>query len=315
LPLLTIEELGVTFETLQGNVKAVQNVSFEILEQETLALIGETGCGKSVVAQTILRLLPGNVRVNGKILFNGRDLLQLDETEIASLRGKEIAIIFQNPSLALNPVYPIGWQVGEPFRIHQNFDRKQSLRESLHLLTLMKFEKPSSAVNMYPFEFSGGMNQRSLIASALALHPSLLIADEPTQGLDRELITQIIVQLDSARKTYSSSMLLITHDLTVAREISNQIAVMYAGEIVEQSSPSLFFQFPLHPYSQGLLQSLPENGFHPIPGHSPSMINAPGGCQFHPRCAWAEDRCRSEKPGEFRIDKRLVRCFLYDRTA
>jgi peptide/nickel transport system ATP-binding protein len=313
MSLLTIEGLEVTFENQAGNVRAVQNISLQIHAQETMALIGETGCGKSVVAQSILRLLPGNARLSGTILFNNRNLLQLNEKEMASLRGKEIAIILQNPSLALNPVYTIGWQVGEPFRIHQNFDRKRLLQEARSLLAQMKFEKPHSAVKMYPFEFSGGMNQRVLIASALALHPLLLIADEPTRGLDRELIDEIIPLLDLSRKKYASSLFLITHDLTVAREISDRIAVMYSGEIIEQASASVFFHKPLHPYSQGLLGSLPENGFHPIPGHSPSMIDFITGCQFHPRCSWANDRCRREKPGEYLVDGQRVRCFQYDR--
>lgn len=312
LPLLTIEKLEVNFDTYQGKVKAVKKVSLEVISQETLALIGETGCGKSVIAQSILRLLPNNAQINGKILFRDLDLLKLDEKVMASIRGKEIAIIFQNPSLALNPVYSIGLQVGEPFRIHQSASRNQSIQESIRLLAYMKFEKPGSAVKMYPFEFSGGMNQRVLIATALALHPALLIADEPTQGLDRALIKQIIKQLDRARKTYSSSLLLITHDLTVAQAISDQIAVMYAGEIVEQAPTADFFQKPFHPYSQGLLGSLPENGFHPIPGQSPSLIETLPGCQFHPRCKWADDQCRGEKPELLSIDSRWVRCFLYD---
>jgi len=312
LSLLTVERLNVVFTTHQGKVKAVKNVSMTIPHQETLALIGETGCGKSVIAQSILRLLPSNAQINGRILFQGRDLLLVDEKTMASIRGKEIAIIFQNPSLALNPVYSIGWQVGEPFRIHQSANRNQSIQESVRLLSYMKLDKPESAVKMYPFEFSGGMNQRALIASALALHPNLIIADEPTQGLDRTLIKQIIEQLDRARKIHSSSMLLITHDLTVARSISDWIMVMYAGEIVEQVPTLDFFQSPMHPYSQGLLQSLPENGFHPIPGQSPSMIENLSGCQFHPRCQWAREQCRWEKPGLLPINGRMVRCFLYD---
>ena len=312
MSLLTVEELEVTFKTHRERVQAVRQVSLVISHHETLALIGDTGCGKSVIAQSILRLLPGNAIINGKIMFQGRNLLQIDEKAMTSIRGREIAIIFQNPSLALNPVYSIGWQVGEPFRIHRNYNRNQSIRESLKLLARMGFERPSSAIKMYPFEFSGGMNQRVLIASALALHPALLIADEPTQGLNRELITQVIDQLEFIRKSSSSSMLLITHDLTVARAISSQIAVMYAGEIIEEAPPSIFFQDPLHPYSQGLLQSLPERGFHPIPGHAPSMIDVLNGCQFHPRCNWANRRCREEKPGLFSVENQRVRCFLYD---
>ncbi|NLJ49890.1 MAG: ABC transporter ATP-binding protein [Candidatus Atribacteria bacterium] len=283
-----------------------------ISNQETLALIGETGCGKSIVAQSILRLLPTNAQINGRILFQGRDLLLVDEKTMASIRGKEIAIIFQNPSLALNPVYTIGWQVGEPFRIHQGAKRSQSIQESVRLLSYMKFDKPESAVKMYPFEFSGGMNQRALIASALALHPNLIIADEPTRGLDRKVIQQIIEQLDRARKIHSSSMLIITHDLSVARSISDWIMVMYAGEIVERAPTRDFFQSPFHPYAQGLLGSLPENGFHPISGQSPSMIENLQGCQFHPRCKWAKERCLSEKPELLSVNRRLIRCFLYD---
>ena len=311
LPLLTIKRLNVTFATRQGRVKAVKNISMSISNQETLALIGETGCGKSIVAQSILRLLPKNAQINGRILFQGRDLLLVDEKTMASIRGKEIAIIFQNPSLALNPVYTIGWQVGEPFRIHQGANRNQSIQESIRLLSYMRFDKPGSAVKMYPYEFSGGMNQRALIATALALHPKLIIADEPTQGLDRTLIKQIIEQLDRARKIHSSSMMLITHDLTVAQSISDWIMVMYAGEIVEQAPTRDFFQSPLHPYSQGLLGSLPKNGFHPIPGQSPSMIENLQGCQFHPRCKWAKEQCLNDKPELLSLNRRLVRCFLY----
>ena len=288
---LHLKHLTVEFETSMGKVVAVDDVSLDHEMKETLALVGETGCGKSIIARSILRLLPDNAHLSGEILYRERDLLKLSERELADIRGQEIAIIFQNPTLALNPVYRIGDQIAELFKIHQRASTKESMEYALSLLGRMGFENPEHALQMYPSQFSEGMNQRVLIALAIALHPKIIIADEPTKGLDERLKEGILKEFVEIKAEKESSLFLITHDLEAARTIADRIALMYCGQVVETGLISDFFVEPLHPYARALLKSHPAQGFVPIPGISPSMITPPPGCRFNPRCGERLEVC------------------------
>lgn len=308
---LHIKNLKVTFQTALGRVCAVDNVSLDHLDKETLALVGETGCGKSVIANSILRLLPGNADIEGQIFFRGEDLLKMSEKELSLIRGKEIGIVFQNPAMALNPVHSIGRQISEPFVVHGILKKKRSLSRAVSLLKRMRFEEAEENCKKFPFQFSGGMNQRVLIAISVALNPKVLIADEPTKALDMGLKEHVVEELEIIKQMNSSTLLLITHDLNLARKISDRIAIMYAGEIIEISPIEDFFSRQMHPYSQALLKSLPEQGFNPIPGSLPSMINPPPGCKFHPRCPLVREQCKSMKPPFITLEGRGVKCLLY----
>lgn len=304
--LLSIRGLSVKFPTEAGTVHAAVDVSLDIGREETLALVGETGCGKSVVAASVLQLLPSYAEVKGEILFGGRDLLGLGEREISEVRGREISMIFQNPSLSLNPVYTIGHQVAESAFIsgRASPDGGRSLAGSI--LSRLGLE---GLGGMYPFQLSGGMNQRTMIASAGVAGPRLIIADEPTKGLDQELVWEVCREIDIIKDLNRSSMLLITHDLEVARRTADRLAVMYAGEVMEMGPARDLLEEPLHPYTEALLKSLPERGFNPIPGSSPSAVRRPSGCLFHPRCSRAEPGCRSGPPPLRSDDRRWWRCW------
>lgn len=305
---LHIRNLTVRFDTPSGTVTAVDDVTLDHSAGECLALVGETGCGKSVLALAMLRLLPSAARVEGEVRFGDRDLMHLSEREMAAVRGREIALVPQNPSLALNPVYSIGHQIGELFRLHEKSSRRESLNRAEGLLQKMGIPRPRERLSQYPHQFSEGMNQRALIAAALALAPRLIIADEPTRGLDEVLRNEVIRELSLVRTTRETCLILITHDLTAARALSDRIAVMYAGRLVEVSPTEDFFQEPLHPYSRGLIGSLPENGFQPIPGPTPSLITTPDGCRFEPRCPRREETCSHVEPPLRQVGKRWIRC-------
>jgi peptide/nickel transport system ATP-binding protein len=312
-PLLWIDEMSVIFETPLGRVKAAQNICLKLHEKETLALVGETGCGKSVIASAILQLLPCNASVKGRAIFSGRDLLSLGEREMSRIRGQEIAIIFQNPSLSLNPIMKVAEQVAEPLQIHRRLPRHRTISMAEDMLSRFRLGSKASAV-MYPFQLSGGMNQRVMIATSLILSPRILIADEPSKSLDQPLTRQVMTDLAGIKDQIGASLLLITHDLLLARELSERIAVMYCGEILETGSSGEIFDEPLHPYTKALLDCLPERGFKPIPGSSPSMIDPPEGCRFYPRCRERHDRCLLS-PGMIKVEgrdgDREVRCWLY----
>ncbi len=312
-PLLCIDEMYVSFDTSLGRVKAAQNICLELHERETLAIVGETGCGKSVIASAILQLLPSNASVKGKAIFLGRDLLSLGEREMADIRGQEIAIIFQNPSLSLNPIMKVAEQVAEPLQIHRRLPRHRAISKAEDMLSRFKLGDKASPV-MYPFQLSGGMNQRVMIATSMILSPKILIADEPSKGLDQSLARQVMKELAGIKDEIGASLLLITHDLLLAKEVSDRIAVMYCGEIVEAGSSAEIFDEPLHPYTKALLNCLPEMGFKPIPGSSPSMIDPPEGCRFYPRCRERLDRCLLS-PKMIKVESddgdREVRCWLY----
>jgi len=301
-------------EDKNETVTAVSCLSFSIREKETLALVGETGCGKSVVAHAIMRLLPPESRVKGAIEFRGKNLLEMSEKEMAKFRGKEISIIFQNPSLALNPVYSIGHQLAEPFRIHGQEKKKEKGNTTLSkvsgALKRVGFSNPHEYLGYYPSWCSGGMNQRFLIAASTMLDPALLIADEPSKGLDRDRVSELENELKNLKEKNENALLLISHDLGFVRRLADRVAVMYAGEIIEIAGPSSLFESPRHPYTRGLLNSLPENGFVPIPGSSPPLSNPPAGCRFHPRCRIKEKRCMQEHPELKESNGSAVRCFL-----
>lgn len=293
--ILQVSGLSVQFETSLGRVQAADNVSFEIFENETLALVGETGCGKSVVASAIMQLLPKNAKSRGNIEFAGRNLLDLGEEEMAGVRGAEIAIIFQNPSLSLNPVITIGDQIAEMLQVHgEGVSRSQSIEKAAGVLQRLGLGE-RSLLKMYPFQFSGGMNQRVMIASALMLSPRIIIADEPTKGLDSATAAGTVLEMKKMKDLSGASLLLITHDPALVESIADRVAVMYCGEILEIGPCRDVFQTPLHPYTKALLDCLPERGLHPIPGASPSMTNPPQGCKFHPRCPKRCAKC-SQSP-------------------
>ncbi|AKB31275.1 Oligopeptide transport system permease protein OppB [Methanosarcina siciliae HI350] len=307
--LLEVKDLEVSFQGVK-TVTALSGVSFSIEESETLALVGETGCGKSVVAHAIMHLLPPESRVKGTVEFGGRSLLELSEKEMAKIREEEIAIIFQNPSLALNPVYSIGHQLAEPLRVHRKEKKKEAFLKVAKALKKSGFANTAECIRYYPGWCSGGMNQRFLIAASTILDPALLIADEPSKGLDRKCVTELETELTKLKREKKTALLLISHDLGFVRRLADRIAVMYAGEIVEISDPSSLFESPLHPYTRGLLNSLPEKGFVPIPGFSPPLSSPPAGCKFHPRCPLREKRCSESQPELKQTGRRAVRCFL-----
>jgi peptide/nickel transport system ATP-binding protein len=309
--LLAIENLKVAFQTPAGKVRAVDGATLKLREAETLALVGETGCGKSTIAHSVLNLLPENADFHGKIIYKGQNLLILPEIELAQLRGKEISLIMQNPALALNPVLTIGHQITEPLILRCRLKKSEAILAAKELLKKLRFKGPSHAIRAYPFEMSGGMKQRVLIGISVILNPKVIIADEPTKGLDSRLREMVLEELTLIREMNHSSLILITHDLNAAREISDRIAVMYAGEILESGATQEFFGEPLHPYSKALLESLPERGFNPIPGVSPLMIHPPEGCKFHPRCPEKKEICSKQRPDFVRTRNRDVKCVLY----
>jgi len=301
----------VEFFTVAGRVLAVDDASFIHEREESLALVGESGCGKSVIALAVMGLLPANAQVSGEVWFRGKDLLKMTEKALAELRGKELAVIPQNPSLALNPLTEVGKQLSEIYLLHEKIEKRNAASKAQGILKRMGFEEPEKLFNHFPFQFSEGMNQRVLIAAALALSPHVILADEPTKGLDDRLKEEITDALSSIKTEKKSALLLITHDLSVAGKIGDRLAVMYAGEIIETSATADFFREPLHPYSRALMNSLPENGFIPISGQTPSALNPPGGCKFHPRCKDRLGICEDEKPRINTVSGRDIKCHLY----
>ena len=302
--LIQVKDLRCSFFTDAGEVKAIDGVSFEIDDGKTLGLVGESGCGKSVTALSILRLVPsppGRI-VGGEILFRGRNLLELDEVPMRKIRGNEISMIFQEPMTSLNPVFTIGDQIGEAIRLHQGLDRKETREKTIEMLRVVKIADPEARVDDYPHQLSGGMRQRVMIAMALSCNPSLLIADEPTTALDVTIEAQILELMRELREKLGMSLLLITHDLGVVAEQADEVAVMYAGKIVERANTKAIFDRPLHPYTVGLLNSLLGMGakkkkrLEAIPGTVPSPLELPSGCRFRDRCPKAAGVCAEAEP-------------------
>jgi len=318
-PLLDIHKLTTCFASHQGIAKAVDTVSLSVMQGETLAVVGESGCGKTVLALSILGLVPdppGRV-TEGAILYKGRDLLDLSERELMKIRGNHISMIFQEPMTALNPVFRVEDQIAEPLRLHQGFTKAQALEKAVEALGLVGIPNPAKIVKSYPHELSGGMRQRVMIAMALACNPDLLIADEPTTALDVTIQAQIIDLMNELKERMDGSLMLITHDLGVVARMAQKVAVMYSGKIVELSDAAGLYAEPLHPYTQGLLASVPVLGrktrLNPIPGIVPSIFDLPEGCRFHPRCPKSFQKCAFMLPPLFEPEPgRKVRCWLYE---
>jgi oligopeptide/dipeptide ABC transporter ATP-binding protein len=321
-PLLAVENLSTRFHTRDGIVHAVNGVSFQLDAGETLALVGESGSGKSVAALSILRLVrepPGEVR--GAILFRGEDLGAKSEGAMQAIRGNAVAMVFQEPMTALHPVMSCGSQIVEAIRLHRRESRAAAREQASALLARVGIPAPEESCDRYPHEFSGGMRQRVMIAMALAANPALLIADEPTTALDVTVQAQILALLARLRAELGMAVLLITHDLGVAAEVADRVAVVYAGQIVEEGRTADLFMRPLHPYTQGLLASMPRLGggaarLVAIPGAVPDPLAPVRGCAFHPRCPLADARCRAEAPLAARpAPGRRVACFRAGEMA
>ncbi len=301
-PLLEINDLRVYFDTPRGVVKAVDGVSFKVAPGETLAVVGESGCGKSVTCHSILRLHPSNGRiVAGSISFQQVDLRSLDIPSLESYRGKEIAMIFQDPMTALNPVHTIGGQIAESIMLHRGMNRRDAFGAALRFLEIVGIPEAKRRLTEYPHQLSGGMNQRAMIAMALSCHPKLLIADEPTTALDVTIQAQILELMRQLQREQGMAIILITHDLGVVAEMADNVAVMYSGKIVEQANVEDIFQRPAHPYTVALLESLPRidrdlDKLRVIEGSVPSPFELPRGCHFTPRCHFATEECRRRSP-------------------
>ena len=319
---LEVTDLKTYFFTYEGVAKAVDGVSYRLSAGEPLGIVGESGCGKSVAALSVLRLIPdppGRVMA-GAVWFNKRNLLDLPEDQMRRIRGNRISMIFQEPMTCLNPVFTIGSQIGETIRLHQGLSRKEALAKSIEMLRLVNIPSPDKCVGRYPHELSGGMRQRAMIAMALACKPAILIADEPTTALDVTIQAQIIDLMLQLKEELGMAIILITHDLGIIAETVKRVIVMYAGKIVEQAPTRAIFKAPLHPYTQGLLRSIPRLGakfktgkarLEEIPGVVPSLHELSDGCRFATRCGYAMTKCRAEEPElEETTTDHFCRCWL-----
>jgi peptide/nickel transport system ATP-binding protein len=299
--LLEVDDLHVSFKTADGIVQAVRGVSFHVDAGQTLGIVGESGSGKSVSTQTIMGLTRG-ARITGQAMFEGRDLLTLPLSEMRKIRGAEIGMIFQDPLSSLHPYYKVGWQIVEMIRQHdKTMSKAQARARAVELLTLVGIPQADRRVDDYPHQFSGGMRQRAMIAMAMALSPKLLIADEPTTALDVTVQAQVLAVIKTLQEEFGTAVILITHDLGVVADVADNVQVMYAGAVMEKADLRTTFFAHHHPYTEGLLQSLPAYGgererLRPIHGQPPSLISLPPGCPFAPRCDYVMDRCRTETP-------------------
>ena len=301
MSLLEVTDLRVSFPTADGLVQAVRGVSFSVDSGRTIGIVGESGSGKTVLTQTLLGLTPGG-RVEGKAVFNGTDLLSLRPDQLRKVRGAQIAVIFQDPLTSMHPLFKVGWQIVEMIRSHdKSISKKQATERAVDLLGRVGIPRPAERVNDYPHQFSGGMRQRAMIAMALSLSPELIICDEPTTALDATVQAQILDLLLRLQQESGTALIMITHDLGVVADIADDVMVMYAGKAAEKASKNDIFYRPHHPYTKGLLESIPNSSaagdrLKPITGQPPSLIRLPSGCAFHPRCAYVMDRCLTEQP-------------------
>jgi oligopeptide/dipeptide ABC transporter ATP-binding protein len=319
-PLLVIRDLYARFHTFDGVVVAVDGVDMEIFRGETLGLVGESGCGKTVTALSILQLLPcPPAEIKGRIEFQGKNLLDLDRERIRKIRGNAISMIFQEPMTSLNPVLTIGEQISEAIRLHQGMKRQEAWRWGEQMLQMVQIPAPRARARDYPHKLSGGMRQRAMIAMALSCHPQLLLADEPTTALDVTIQAQILSLMMRLKEEFGTSILLITHDLGIIAEMASRVVVMYAGQVVEEAPVRELFKDPRHPYTQGLLGSIPVIGskaktgrrLQEIPGMVPSPLEMPRGCRFHPRCPKIMDVCSKDEPPLVVLgEHRRVSCWL-----
>ncbi len=321
-PLLSINDLKTYFFITEGIVNAVDGVHLRINKEEVLGLVGESGCGKSTVALSIMRLIrpPGKI-VGGEIWFEGHDLLRKSEEEMREIRGGKISMIFQNPTSSMNPVYTVGSQIAEAIKLHQDVRKHETNEKVVEILHKVGIPDPGKRAEDYPHEYSGGMCQRAMTAMALSCNPMLLIADEPTTNLDVTIQAQILELMKALRKDFGASILLIGHNLGVISELCDKVAVMYAGKVVEYSRLEIIFEEAKHPYTQALLESIPRlaagaKRLRTIPGTVPRLINPPPGCRFHPRCEYAMAVCSKQEPPHVEIGQgHTVACFLYTENG
>ncbi|PIC63019.1 peptide ABC transporter ATP-binding protein [Sporosarcina sp. P13] len=319
--LLEVNNLKTTFSTEKGPITAVDDVTFIVKAGEVLGIVGESGCGKSVTSESIMRLLnERSTKYEGEVLFEGENLLHLDNKEMRNIRGNKVSMIFQDPMTSLNPSQTIGHQIAEVIILHQKLKRKEAYKRAEEMLRLTGIPSPEKRIHEYPHEISGGMRQRVLIAIALACKPNLLIADEPTTALDVTIQAQILDLINDLRDEMNMGVIMITHDLGVVAEVCQRVVVMYLGQVIEESDVEELFSRPLHPYTRGLLQSIPQldgdrsQKLHVIEGIVPSLYEVPKGCRFAPRCSFADELCLSESPTLENVNKnQKVRCWHYEK--
>ena len=300
MPLLQVEELRVSFRTADGIVQAVRGVSYDVEAGQTLGIVGESGSGKSVSTQTIMGLTRG-AQISGRAVFEGKDLLTASTADMQRIRGAKIGMIFQDPLTSLHPYYKVGWQIIEMIQQHEKVSKEDARKRAVELLRLVGIPHPDRRIDDFPHQFSGGMRQRAMIAMAMALNPALLIADEPTTALDVTVQAQVLRVIQRMQEMFGTAVILITHDLGVIADVADEVLVMYGGEVMERADRRTLFFNSHHPYTEGLLQSLPAYGgarerLRPIPGQPPSLLSPPPGCPFAPRCPYVMDRCRIEDP-------------------
>lgn len=323
-PLLEVNELKIHFYTERGRITAVDGISFHVEAGEIVGVVGESGCGKSVTSQAILRLLDEKdlVQYDGEIFFEGTDLLQLPTSSMQKIRGNEISMIFQDPLSSLNPVFTIGSQIAESIMLHQHVSKKAAFEKAVDLLRMTGIPAPEKRVHEYPHQLSGGMRQRAMIAMTLACQPKLLIADEPTTALDVTIQAQILDLMLELNREHGMGVIFITHDLGVVAEICSRVVVMYLGQIVEEADVETLFAHPRHPYTKGLMKSIPQldgdrsQKLHVIEGMVPTLDNIPAGCRFAPRCPYADAMCHEQPPAYVeRTEGHKVRCWHADKIA
>ena len=319
--LIDVNDLTTYFHVEEGVVKAVDGVSFEIYPGETLGVVGESGCGKSVTSLSIMRLIespPGKIE-KGEILFNGKDLTKLSQAQMRKIRGNDISMIFQEPMTSLNPVYTVGDQIMEAILIHKDVNKKEARRQAIDMLTKVGIPLPEQRVDEYPHQLSGGMRQRVMIAMALSCDPQLLIADEPTTALDVTIQAQILELMNGLKDQFGMAIMMITHDLGVIAEVSDRVAVMYAGKIVEYTDVETLYANPKHPYTWGLMHSIPHiekdlERLEAIPGNVPNPLDFPEGCKYNTRCPFATDKCRVDEPEIEEVEEgHHVACWHIDK--